>query len=396
MNLNKETLSLCPQCFKQIPARIVEEDGKIYLKKECPDHGNYNILLEKDAGVYKQLMNPSGKEPGEFQSLMITTTHACNLNCPVCYQPNREVEDIPLEELKSIIAGFPGEVIRFSGGEPTLREDLPELIRFCAGQGKRTTLVTNGVKLVDPIYVRKLKEAGLTLVSLSLAALDDQIYTILNGKKLLKVKLRGLRTMFREQVKVVFSMVVVKGVNESEIKKIYRLYLKKFPRVDHLRIRAAVPIGRHEPLKDQLYLSDLLRIMSQVLNVPSEALMENSLFTRQGRHSPCRLDISLLPLVLKQAGLPFAMDNMTLKQKIKAFAVLWYRFGMKNAFYLSLTKIMGNDIPHLYIAIRCWHDRYRFDAEEIKHCPSGHLMTSGREIIPVCQGFTFNDGHLHL
>jgi len=55
--LKEQTKSLCPTCFQEILAQVYEEGGKVYMKKNCPQHGDFVFVIEKDAYLYKKLMN---------------------------------------------------------------------------------------------------------------------------------------------------------------------------------------------------------------------------------------------------------------------------------------------------------------------------------------------------
>ncbi len=398
MNLLKKTMSLCPECYKMIPAEVSEEKGAVYMFKRCPEHGEFKVLMEKDAWIYKQLMNrkaPEKIKPKCFQSMMIAVTHACNLNCGVCYQPDQSVPDLSLSEIKKKIADFAGPEIRFSGGEPTIREDMLEIIQFCCEQNKITTLNTNGVRLGDREYVRKLKESGLSAVTLSLPALDDLAYKQLNGVKLLAMKRRAINNLKQEKMRTILSSYFVKGVNELELKKIYKLYVRNISFIHHLRIRAAVRMGRCEPVQEQLFLSDLINHMAGILRVKKEDLVENSLLIREGAHNTCRVDIGLFPLFLRHLKLVPGRKTSIL-EKIRILLVLTARFGFKSAVGLTVLRLRGRELPKPFISIRCWYDRFRYDQDEVEYCPSSHLVGETGDVVPLCYGFTMNDRGPHL
>ena len=48
----KKTKSLCPTCLKPLEAEVFEEDGKVWIKKECPDHGEFKNTYWSDAEIY--------------------------------------------------------------------------------------------------------------------------------------------------------------------------------------------------------------------------------------------------------------------------------------------------------------------------------------------------------
>src|SRR4051794_32654006 len=75
-------------------------------------------------------------ETSPYQTVIVDVTHRCNMTCANCYVPNREIPDLDARWLTSIFARLPkGTFIRLVGGEPTLRNDLPELIRSARSYG---------------------------------------------------------------------------------------------------------------------------------------------------------------------------------------------------------------------------------------------------------------------
>ncbi len=105
----------------------------------------------------------------------VALTYACNNACAHCYnEPGRR--DIPSLDLRSWrrVLGRLAKIgvphIIFTGGEPTLYEALPALIRCAARLGQASGLNTNGRRLADAGFVRRLAEAGLDHVQITLAS----------------------------------------------------------------------------------------------------------------------------------------------------------------------------------------------------------------------------------
>jgi len=205
---------------------------------------------------------------------MFAITHSCNLNCSICYLPSQDISEITLEDIKRFISNFDGPNIRFAGGEPTLREDLIEMICFTRSMGKSTLLITNGLKLTDRNYVKELKKAGLQLACLSFNGLSDEVYRKINGRPLLKIKLEALQNLMKEKIKIVLSVMLVKGVNEDEFKNIYRLYIKNLRYFYMLRIRTAVCSGRYNSDQEQIYLSDIVKMISKTTGISYNDLID--------------------------------------------------------------------------------------------------------------------------
>ena len=105
----------------------------------------------------------------------VSLLEACNFGCGFCYRepwaPNFSHEEAQAEI--DAVARLRYSGIALSGGEPTLREDLPALITYARSRGLRDVqLHTNAWKLIDPEYCRELKDAGLNSAMISLHAMD--------------------------------------------------------------------------------------------------------------------------------------------------------------------------------------------------------------------------------
>ncbi|MBI5014728.1 MAG: radical SAM protein [Deltaproteobacteria bacterium] len=88
--------------------------------------------------------------------------------------PERNGPDLDLRQIEETCRSFSGSWIRLSGGEPTLRDDLPEIVALCARYGKRAVLLTNGLRLADRRYLRILKEAVLRGVHFAFNGFRDR------------------------------------------------------------------------------------------------------------------------------------------------------------------------------------------------------------------------------
>jgi radical SAM protein with 4Fe4S-binding SPASM domain len=123
---------------------------------------------------------PFTTRPSAPYRMDLAITYRCNNDCSHCY--NARPRDYPelttaqwhqiLDKLWSI--GIPHVV--FTGGEPTLRPDLPELIEHAEQNGQITGINTNGRRLSDRTYLDSLVEAGLDHVQITLESHDPEIH----------------------------------------------------------------------------------------------------------------------------------------------------------------------------------------------------------------------------
>jgi radical SAM protein with 4Fe4S-binding SPASM domain len=135
----------------------------------CPVH---DLALEVDS--------PFSHIPQAPYRMDLALTYRCNCDCAHCYNArSRTYPEMDTDHWCRILdllweIGIPH--ICFTGGEATLRQDLPELISHAQGLGQITGLLSNGRRLADPAYVQALSEAGLDHVQITLESHDPEIH----------------------------------------------------------------------------------------------------------------------------------------------------------------------------------------------------------------------------
>ena len=210
---SRETESLCPVCLKKISATRVHQGDEVFLVKECSDHGAFSTIIWRGAPLMTEWQRPkTPARPALFYgnvergcpfdcglceahqqipcSVLLEVTNRCNLHCAVCFadSDHRKSEDISLEKIqwlleRAIAAAGPSN-LQLSGGEPTLRNDLPEIVKVARQVGYSFIQVnTNGLRLAsDRDYVSRLQDAGLSSVFLQFDGVDDEVYRTSEGK----------------------------------------------------------------------------------------------------------------------------------------------------------------------------------------------------------------------
>jgi uncharacterized radical SAM superfamily Fe-S cluster-containing enzyme len=163
---------------------------------------------------------------------IIDITNRCNLRCPICFANAATagyVYEPTLAQIRGIMKTFqanrpvPPPAIQLSGGEPTVRQDLPEILKMAVAEGFRHIEVnSNGIRLAkDPEYLKLLREAGLSTLYLQFDGLDDEIYKKTRGVPLLAVKQKVLENARRIGFEsIVLVVTLVKGVNDHQIGQI--------------------------------------------------------------------------------------------------------------------------------------------------------------------------------
>ena len=154
-------------------------------------------------------------------------TRRCNLKCVHCYAhaKNKAGEnELTTEQGKQLIddlAGFGSPVMLFSGGEPLVRKDLPQLAAYAVEKGMRAVISTNGT-LITPEKARNLKEIGLSYVGISLDGMEEINDRFRGVKGAFRSALEGIKNSQDAGIKVGLRFTVNK-FNVSEIPKIFRL-----------------------------------------------------------------------------------------------------------------------------------------------------------------------------
>ena len=153
-------------------------------------------------------------------NLRISLTPKCNLSCIYCHAegenaPQEQISAPDIAEILRVAAGFGIRSVKFTGGEPTLRPDLVDIIRSVP-EGMESSMTTNGTLLAA--IAGDLKCAGLSRVNVSLDSLDPVTYKKITGTDRLSDVLDGIAAALDAGLTPVkLNMVVLKGINEHEI-----------------------------------------------------------------------------------------------------------------------------------------------------------------------------------
>ena len=154
-------------------------------------------------------------------------TRRCNLKCVHCYaQANNQAGDDELstaggKALIDDLAGFGVPVLLLSGGEPLVREDLPELAAYAVERGMRAVISTNGT-LIPPKTAEVLKSIGLSYVGISLDGMEAVNDRFRGVPGAFNRALEGIRNCQAAGIKVGLRFTINRA-NVEEIPKIFSL-----------------------------------------------------------------------------------------------------------------------------------------------------------------------------
>ncbi len=270
------TASVCPVCLNRIPAERVSSGERVELVKTCPEHGTFRTVVwngRPALGEWRRPKTPAVLRPVFHETqlgcpfdcglcrehrqrsctVLIEVTRRCNLNCTVCFAESRP-QDAPDPYLSKIRDWYqtawslaPGSNIQLSGGEPTVRDDLPEIVAAGreAGFGF-VQLNTNGIRLAgDGGYVKALKDAGLASVFLQFDGTDDAIHLKLRGRPLADVKRRAIDACSDQGIGVVLVPTLIPGVNTDRIGRLLQMAVSWSPGVRGVHFQPVSYFGRY-------------------------------------------------------------------------------------------------------------------------------------------------------
>ncbi|MCR4772079.1 MAG: radical SAM protein, partial [Oscillospiraceae bacterium] len=301
-NVLRRTRSVCPVCLKNIPARLVRGgDGAIVMEKSCPEHGGFSVTVWQ--GLMDFELWTRGGEPlpdgggvgcprdcglcGEHEAetccALLEVTSRCDLRCRFCFARGGESAAQPsADELRAAIRDIAercgGPLLQLSGGEPTLRDDLPGLVRYAKDAGcSFVQLNTNGIRLAkDPDYAARLAEAGLDIVFLQFDGTDNSVYEYLRGAPLLETKLEAIRVCGELRVGVTLVPTVVPGVNDGELGRIIALAASLSPAVRGVHFQPVSYFGRYPEMPgggERYTLDRLMRDISDQAGIDPDSFM---------------------------------------------------------------------------------------------------------------------------
>lgn len=465
----KETKSICPECLKVLSAIVFEKDNKVYMRKECPEHGEFQDVYWSDYEQYERaeqfrhegdgLRNPrtQSKQGCPYDCgicpqhkshtalAIIDVSNRCNLRCPVCfatagttgyvYEPSKKEIWEMLENLRRNDP-VPATALQYSGGEPTIREDLLDLIRMAKEVGFRHVEVnTNGLRLAQSVdYCRGLMEAGLSTVYLQFDGVTSDVYQFTRGCDLLDIKLKAIENCRKAGVdSIVLVVTLVKGVNDHQIGDIIRFAIQNFDVVRCVNVQPVSLCGRipeREREKMRITIPDFMRLCEEQTNgkikvsdfypvptvVPvSRAVgaLKNRRYVEFTAHPHCGMstfifveDDEIVPITHygNVNGFIRAMDGVyeeavkghESRAKLRLIGAMRHvKFGMlrkyvwpilKTGTYEALGKL---HMRMLMVSAMHFMDPYNFDLERVQRCCIHYAVPDGR-IIPFC---TMNSIH---
>ena len=303
----KHTYSICPECLKKIDAEVFTEAGKVLIEKSCPEHGTFRDIYWADLELYerfnqyhelgKGITNPTLQPCTTEQNLNsvfrcglcsnhktstilanIDITNRCNLHCPVCFanaKASGYVYEPSMEQIRNMMLLLRNEkpvpcyAVQFSGGEPTVRKDLPEIISMAYELGfAHIQLATNGVKLAESVeYAKKLRDSGLNTVYLSFDGIGEAPYKKLRGFNAFPIKQNAIRNCRKAGLtSLTLVPTLEKGINDHQVGDIIRFASKELDIIKGINFQPVAFTGRinqAEREKRRITIPDLMKLVEE-------------------------------------------------------------------------------------------------------------------------------------
>lgn len=404
------TESVCPECLRVVRAQVVSRDSVVYMEKACPEHGAFTTYIWPDVNHYLWMKSfrfpclrpktplaagrgcpedcgPCAAHLRRQTLVEIEVTQHCNLRCPVCFMsaesmPEAVPPDPGLSELaelyqKILAKTGPETSIQLTGGEPTVRADLADVISLGRDIGFQAIEVnTNGVVLAqNPDYALQLAAAGASGVYLQFDGLAKAVYQKIRGADLLATKLQAIENCRAAGLQVVLAMTVIAGVNQDQMGEVLRFALKNRDVIAGIAYQPAFGSGRFDlSAERRLTMGDVAFLLAQ----QSEGLLEPyDLWPLGCSHSLC----DSATYLVEQQG---KMVPLTRSLSAAEYHLNFSPDSPQGSVFPDIAARLYPELePGLSIVVMNFMDCTSMDLKRLRECSMTVAVPDGR-IIPFC------------
>ena len=479
MNFIKNTKSLCPEDLGVLDAELWEHDGQVIMKKSCPEHGDFEDLYWSDYQEYLRaekfrdhgtgLHHPRESKLGcpldcglcqNHQThtilLIMEITQRCNLRCPICFARagvDDDTHDLSLDQIRSILEytqqnNYPLRVrgVGNSGGEPTLRDDLPEIIQMEKDLGFDYVLImTNGLRLAKDLdYFKKLRDLDAWLY-MQFDGVTPEPYLKARGVDLWPMKQQVIENARKIGYnKIALIPTLAKGINDDQVGDIIRYSAENSDVVKFLVFQPVSFSGRIDTsqLKEmRITNSDVIRLTEEqtageikkgdFFTLPMNQVMAR-MMTKGGMnqdfcvhphcgvitvvdHSGSKLDpipryikneqfhakmMRTFELNKSQAGIMWDLVTGLLRYVSPRLWLKISRVLLMTKGRMSIKKVLTEWLPGQWLTIGIMHfmDPYNFDLDRVRNCAL-HFGVIGQDskprLIPFCSMNSIHRANLY-
>ena len=302
LGLPRRTTSLCPGCVRElrdrvsageigleslrraqpgeIPARILERDGRVVMEKDCPVHGHFEETLSTNPALTRRIerlfpgrdfdssaerLHDHGSSSiryGRGGVLTIDLTNRCDMMCDPCFMNANQVgyvHELSFDEVTRLIDDAltirPKRQIsiQFSGGEPTLSPIFLDAIAYARKVGYFSIqAATNGIRFAqDAGYARAAAEAGLRIAYLQFDGVGEDANAHRKVPNLFEVKLRAIENLYQAGVDVVLVVTVVRTINDDQVGRVVKFAIENADKVSFVAFQPVSFTGRDEDIDEE-------------------------------------------------------------------------------------------------------------------------------------------------
>lgn len=426
-----ETDALCPECLKTIHAEKIAEGGDVYIVKTCPEHGTWKVKIWSGADDYRRLYDFAAvpKTPARFAVEkavdcphdcglcdrhlqhtclnVVEVTSRCNLNCPICFATANGCGYDFHPDMETIRGMFQTVVdyvksprcVQLSGGEPTVRDDLPEIVRMAKDMGiEHIEINTNALRIAKDIdYLRALKDAGVDDFYMQFDGTDDEIYMKTRGRPLFAIKEQAIANCAEVGIGITLVVTVSPDINLHHVGEIIRYAATKVPTVKGVHFQPISYFGRY-PIEPEDENRVLLPDLAKAIEEQTKGMLKADNFVPTScSNVHCDLkslsivlpDGSLFPLTTMALGPPCSTENVADKTRSEVSSLWKYIEDTMDGPAESSddnswrTFVNRAKTHYLTVSAMAFQDVWTGEVERWERCCI-HVVTLDGKLIPFC------------
>jgi uncharacterized radical SAM superfamily Fe-S cluster-containing enzyme len=453
--LLKTTISVCPTCTSHTPAAVFVERGRVYMKKQCAEHGDSLALLENDIRYYRlaskdkwgrryadapivelpafdsgccgpgQSCSTGSSSSGEHDfsdqqsnkscTVLIEVTDACNHAGRVCYADSKGDRLLSLDKFRAYLDRLLAskgslDSVQLIGGEATIHPEFWEMLAHLHADARirKVYIATNGIELEKGDQAARLVPfKDKVLVLLQFDGADATTNRALRHANPFRVRERLLQKLDRYDVPMQLTMTLARGVSEREIAWVVRQGVKH----RNVRLVAMLPAffsGRyelaHDPL-DRITLSDVAKGVAAGLSATTR---EGDFLPIPCSHPNCGWTtlfarrFGLLFNIARHVDLDAVMNDVAYKTVLDRQQVQGIIGTGARAWWHKLLARVGRKLVRprdvFGVVIKPFMDRYTYDQDRVSAC-CHHMLDTHGELVSFCEYNTrlrANDSWQHL
>ena len=270
-------VSICATCYRRVDAKIVFEDGAVWMLKRCAHHGAERVMLADDIAYYKRAREVFVKTPEQVAryntpvkwgcpydcgvcadheqhgcTLVVEVTDGCNLRCPTCYAKSgpegdhRSLNTVEAMLDRAVSNEIEPDIVQISGGEPTIHPQFWEIMDAAKQRPIKYLMVnTNGIRIAEEEGFAERLATYLPSfeVYLQFDSFERSALMTLRAADTRRVHEKALDKLDALGIPTTLVVTVRRGLNDHELGKIVDFALSR-PSVRGVNFQPVQAAGR--------------------------------------------------------------------------------------------------------------------------------------------------------